>query len=60
MAGHFRADGEDEFQTFFRGFAGEYVEEAVENVEKTKIDLFQHQFAGLDLGVVEDVVDDAE
>ena len=51
---------EDEFEAFLAGGAGLKIEGALELVVEVEVDGFQHEAPGLDLGEVEDVVDDGQ
>src|SRR5262249_41385538 len=60
VGGCFFVDQARNADVFLRGFVGEKIDSALDAKPKIKRLLFEFKPAGLDLGEVEDVVDDAE
>ena len=58
--GHVRRDVDEEFEPFFAGGDGEEVAHVAQHVVEREVDMLDVDAAGLDLRVVEDVVEDAE
>ena len=52
--------GKKDLQSLFVGLEGDHVGNIIQDFVQLKINAFKGQFPGLDLGKVEDVVDDAE
>ena len=57
---HFGIDAADEFEVLFVGAHGQQFRRVLDRRPQVEIDGLQFQLAGLDLGKIEDVVDDAQ
>ncbi len=60
IVGDRRLDVEDQLKPLGRGLLGNQIADILQNLVEVEVDVLDRELAGLDLGEVENVVDDAE